>query len=95
MRVLLSTYRGRGDVEPVMGPAVQLQLQLQLQFRVLGAEVLGCPPPGWAERPADSSEGRRPRMRTCWTRGSRELEAPVLRSASAVRRSTAASEVSQ
>jgi vancomycin aglycone glucosyltransferase len=31
MHVLLSTYRSRGDVEPMMGLAVQL--------RTLGAEV--------------------------------------------------------
>ncbi|HWL98689.1 MAG TPA: glycosyltransferase [Nocardioidaceae bacterium] len=42
MRVLLSTYGGRGDVEPVVGLAVQL--------RALGAEVRVCAPPDWAER---------------------------------------------
>ena len=62
VRVLLSTYGGRGD-EPLVGLAVRL--------RALGAEVT---------RP---------------TRGSTELEAPVIRSASAVQRSTAASEVSR
>ncbi|RXS65346.1 hypothetical protein EST54_18920 [Streptomyces sioyaensis] len=87
MRVLLSTYAGRGDVEPVRGPEVQL--------RVLGAEVRGCAPPAWTERPADSSEGRQSGMRTCSTRGSTGWEAPVIRSATAVQRSTAASEVSQ
>jgi hypothetical protein len=46
-------------------------------------------------RPADSSEGRQREMGTCPTRGSTEREAPVIRSAGAVRRSTAASEVSQ
>ena len=84
MRVLLSAYRGRGD-EPLMGLAVRL--------RALGAEVRVCPPPDWAERPADSSEGRQREMRTCPAQGSTELEAPVIRSASAVQRSTAASEV--
>ena len=42
MRVLLSTYGGRGDVEPVVGLAVRL--------RALGAEVRVCAPPDWAER---------------------------------------------
>jgi vancomycin aglycone glucosyltransferase len=42
MRVLLSTYGGRGDVEPMVGLAVQL--------RSLGAEVRVCAPPDWAER---------------------------------------------
>ena len=37
MRVLLSTYGSRGDVEPVVGLAVQL--------RALGAEVRVCAPP--------------------------------------------------
>ena len=42
MRVLLSTYGGRGDVEPMVALAVQL--------RALGAEVQVCAPPDWAER---------------------------------------------
>jgi vancomycin aglycone glucosyltransferase len=42
MRVLLSTYGGRGDVEPVVALAVRL--------RELGAEVRVCAPPDWAER---------------------------------------------
>ena len=42
MRVLLSTYGGRGDVEPLVGLAVRL--------RALGAEVRVCAPPDWAER---------------------------------------------
>jgi vancomycin aglycone glucosyltransferase len=42
MRVLLSTYGGRGDVEPMVGLAVGL--------RELGAEALVCAPPDWAER---------------------------------------------
>ncbi len=42
VRVLLSTYGGRGDVEPLVGLAVQL--------RALGAEVRVCAPPDWAER---------------------------------------------
>ena len=87
MRVLLSTYGGRGDVEPLVGLAVRL--------RALGAEVRVCAPPDWGGAPADSSEGRQREMRTCPTRGSAGLEAPVIRSASAVRRSTAASEVSR
>ena len=37
MRVLLSTYGGRGDVEPLVGLAVRL--------RALGAEVRACAPP--------------------------------------------------
>jgi len=37
MRVLLSTYGSRGDVEPLVGLAVQL--------RALGAEVRACAPP--------------------------------------------------
>ena len=78
MRVLLSTYGGRGDVGPLVGLAVRV-----------------CAPPDWAERPADWSEGRQREMRTCPTRGSTELEAPVIRSASAVQRSTAASEVAR
>ena len=49
MRVLLSTYGGRGD-ESLVGLAVRL--------RALGAEVRVCAPPDGAERPADSSEGR-------------------------------------
>jgi vancomycin aglycone glucosyltransferase len=42
MRVLLSSYGGRGDVEPLVGLGVQLQK--------LGAEVVVCAPPDWAER---------------------------------------------
>ena len=45
MRVLLSTYGGRGDVEPLVGLAVRL--------RALGAEVRVCAPPDCAERWAD------------------------------------------
>jgi vancomycin aglycone glucosyltransferase len=41
MRVLLSTYGSRGDVEPMAGLAVQL--------RALGAEVWMCAPPDCAE----------------------------------------------
>lgn len=78
---------GRGDIGPLVGLAVRL--------RALGAGVRVCAPPDWAERPADSSEGRQREMRTCPTRGSTELEAPVIRSASAVQRSTADSEVSR
>ena len=40
MRVLLSTYGSRGDVEPMVGLAVQL--------RALGAEVRVCAPPDCA-----------------------------------------------
>ena len=78
---------GRGDVGPLVGLAVRL--------RALGAEVRVCAPPEWAERPADSSEGRQREMRTCPTRGSTELETPVIRPASAGQRSTAASKVSR
>jgi vancomycin aglycone glucosyltransferase len=45
MRVLLSTYGGRGDVGPLVGPAVRL--------RALGAEVRVCAPPDGAERLAE------------------------------------------
>ena len=86
VRVWLSTYGGRG-AEPLVGLAVRL--------RALGAEVRVSAPPGWAERRAGSSEGRQRAMRTCPTRGSTELEAPVIRSASAVQWSTAASEVAR
>jgi vancomycin aglycone glucosyltransferase len=41
MRVLLSTWGSRGDVEPMVGLAVQL--------RSLGAEVRMCAPPDFAE----------------------------------------------
>lgn len=41
MRVLLSTYGSRGDVEPMTG--------LALQLRALGAEVRVCAPPDFAE----------------------------------------------
>ena len=78
---------GRGDVGPLVG--------LEVRLRALGAEVRVCAPPDWAERPADPSEGRQRGMRTCPTRGSTEVEAPVIRSASAVQPSTAASEVSR
>lgn len=37
MRVLLTTYGARGDVEPLVGLAVQV--------RALGAEVRVCAPP--------------------------------------------------
>jgi vancomycin aglycone glucosyltransferase len=43
--VLLSTYGGRGDVEPLVGLAVRL--------RALGAEVRACAPPDCAERLAE------------------------------------------
>ncbi len=45
MRVLLSTYGGRGDVEPLVGLAVAV--------RALGAEVLVCAPPDCAQRLAE------------------------------------------
>ena len=41
MRVLLSTYESHGDVEPMVGLAVQL--------RALGAEMPVCAPPDFAE----------------------------------------------
>jgi vancomycin aglycone glucosyltransferase len=44
LRVVLSTYGSRGDVEPMAGLAGQL--------RILGAEVRVCAPPDWAELPA-------------------------------------------
>ncbi|MGW9212856.1 glycosyltransferase [Embleya sp. NPDC055664] len=43
MRVLLSTFGSRGDVEPMLGLAMRL--------RELGAEVLLCAPPDFAELP--------------------------------------------
>ena len=67
VRVLLSTYGGRGDVGRLVGLSVRL-----LAF---GAEVRVCAPPDSAERPVDSSDGRQREMRTCPTRGSTELEA--------------------
>ncbi len=45
MGLLFSTYGSRGDVEPMMGLAVQL--------RALGAEVRVCAPPEFAEVLAD------------------------------------------
>jgi vancomycin aglycone glucosyltransferase len=45
MRVVLSTYGGRGDVEPLAGLAVQL--------RALGAEIRVCAPPDCADRLAE------------------------------------------
>jgi len=87
VRVLLSTYGGRGEFGPLVGLAVRL--------RALGAEVRVCAPPDSAKGPADSSEGRQREMRTCPTRGSTELETPVIRPASAGQRGTAASEVSR
>ena len=44
MRELLSTYGSRGDVEPMVG--------LALQLGALGAEVRVCAPPDFAELPA-------------------------------------------
>src|ERR1700704_575038 len=44
MRVLLSTWGSRGDVEPLLGLAVAL--------RALGAEVRMCAPPDFAEHAA-------------------------------------------
>ena len=41
MRVLLSTYESLGDLEPMVGLAVQL--------RALGAEMPVCAPPDFAE----------------------------------------------
>ena len=46
MRVLLSTCGSRGDVEPLIGVAVQV--------RALGAELRVCAPPDCAERPAEA-----------------------------------------
>ena len=44
MRVMLTTYESRGDVEPLVGLAVQ--------SRAPGAEVRVCVTPGSAELPA-------------------------------------------
>jgi vancomycin aglycone glucosyltransferase len=41
MRVMLSTYGSRGEVEPMVGLAVQL--------RALGAKVQMCAPPDFAD----------------------------------------------
>ena len=41
MRVLLSTYGSRGDIEPMVG--------LVMRLRALGAEVRMCAPPDFAE----------------------------------------------
>jgi vancomycin aglycone glucosyltransferase len=46
MRVLLSTYGGRGDVQPLVALAVQLQ--------ALGAEVAVCAPPDCAAQLAEA-----------------------------------------
>jgi UDP:flavonoid glycosyltransferase YjiC (YdhE family) len=43
MRVLLSTYGSRADVEPMVGLAVRL--------RALGAGMRVCAPPDFAELP--------------------------------------------
>jgi vancomycin aglycone glucosyltransferase len=63
MRVLLSTYGSRGDVEPLVGLAVRL--------RVLGAEVRVCAPPdeGFAQRLAGVG------WRWCRSAGRRALTA--------------------
>ena len=54
MRVLLSTDGSRGDVEPMVAPAVRL--------RALGAEVRVCAPPDeeFAEQPALIDDGPTP-----------------------------------
>jgi UDP:flavonoid glycosyltransferase YjiC (YdhE family) len=46
MRVLLSTYGSRGDVEPMVGLAVQL--------RAFGAKVRVCAPPNFAPEGRDA-----------------------------------------
>ena len=48
MRVLLSTYGPRGDVEPLVGLAVRL--------RALGAEMPVCAPPDFADLPPRAAE---------------------------------------
>jgi hypothetical protein len=61
MRVLLSTYGSRGDVEPMVGLAVR--------SRVLGAEVRGCAPPDFAELLARAAGAGRPAVAPGGTRG--------------------------
>jgi hypothetical protein len=57
MRVLLSTYGSHGDVEPMVGLAVQL--------RALGAEMPVCAPPEEVRRPVVADGiSRRVRRRT-------------------------------
>jgi len=76
VRVLLSTYEGRGDVEPLVG---------------LGGAGSGARG-GGADVRATRLRGAAGRI----VRGKATRdEAPVIRSAGALRRSTAASEVSQ
>lgn len=84
MPVLLSTYGGRGDFEPLVGWRCSCE-----------RSVRGCAAPDSAERPADWSGARQRELSTCPTGGSTGLETPVIRPASAVQRSTGASEVSQ
>jgi vancomycin aglycone glucosyltransferase len=48
MRVLLTTYGSRGDVEPMVG--------LTVQSRALGAEVRVCAPPDFADLPPPAAE---------------------------------------
>jgi hypothetical protein len=61
MRVLLSTYGSRGDVEPMVGLAVR--------SRVLGAEVRGCAPPDFAELLARAAGAGRPAVAPGGARG--------------------------
>src|SRR5438445_7555621 len=61
MRVLLSTYGSRGDIEPVMG--------LAARSRALGAEVRGCAPPDFAELLARAAGAGRPAVAPGGARG--------------------------
>lgn len=89
---VLSTYGGRGDVEPRVGPAVR--------SRALGAVTQECTSPGWTERSAEATQEVQSETRTRRTRDSTELsthvKTPVMRSVSALLpQNTTASEASR
>ena len=66
MRVLLSSYGPRGDVEPMVGLAVR--------SRVLGAEVRGCAPPDFAELLARAAGAGRPAVAPGGARGDAAID---------------------